>query len=167
MTSSSSSPLPFLILVVVYAATGVLATTVEVGDTRYGASHPVPATRLTGPPDRHSLSVIILFSSSTPVAHDVRVTRANYDDCTTSNPIATYSTGPPTADLTAAPRHPATPVSGAPTPPTTDANLPRSAAPGLSGSVHGVLGVAPSTSLGTAGVAATFGLTIIAAALML
>ncbi|CAA6667180.1 unnamed protein product [Spirodela intermedia] len=118
-------------------------------------------------------------------AHDVlEVTRANYDDCTTSNPIATYTTGPATVELTAAGTRyficgvnghcsagqkmtltvaaastpsatpPSPTSSGAPTPPTTVASPPTSSTPGPSGSAPGVPGAAPSATLGTAAVAA-------------
>ncbi|CAA7403999.1 unnamed protein product [Spirodela intermedia] len=198
MTSSSSSALPFFILVVVYAATGALAATFEVGDNQIW-SIPSSPSYYTDWASRQTFAVgdSLVFNFNNG-AHDVlEVTRANYDDCTTSNPIATYTTGPATVELTAAGTRyficgvnghcsagqkmtltvaaastpsatpPSPTSSGAPTPPTTVASPPTSSTPGPSGSAPGVPGAAPSATLGTAAVAATFALTTIAAALML
>ncbi|CAA6670387.1 unnamed protein product [Spirodela intermedia] len=181
MASSSSSALLFLILAVVYAATGALAATFQVGDNQMW-SIPSSSSYYTDWANGQTFAVgdSLVFNFNTG-AHDVlEVTRANYDACTTSNPIMTHNTGPATVELTAAGTRyficgvnghctastpsgtpPPPPSSGAPTPPTTVAT------PGPSGSTPGARSAAPSASLGTAAVAATFALTTIAAALML
>ncbi|CAA6667185.1 unnamed protein product [Spirodela intermedia] len=182
--------LPFFILVVVYAATGALAATFEVGDNQIWSIPSSPSYYTDWAAGRHSLSAILSVGSIfifnfNNGAHDVlEVTRANYDDCTTSNPIATYTTGPATVELTAAGTRyficgvnghcsagqkmtltvaaastpsatpPSPTSSGAPTPPTTVASPPTSSTPGPSGSAPGVPGAAPSATLGTAAVAA-------------
>ncbi|CAA6667192.1 unnamed protein product [Spirodela intermedia] len=92
MASSSSSALPFFILVVVYAATGALAATFEVGDNQIW-SIPSSPSYYTDWASRQTFAVgdSLVFNFNNG-AHDVlEVTRANYDDCTTSNPIATYT----------------------------------------------------------------------------
>ncbi|CAA7407449.1 unnamed protein product [Spirodela intermedia] len=192
MASSSSSALLFLILAVVYSATGALAATFQVGDNQMW-SIPSSSSYYTDWANGQTFAVgdSLVFNFNTG-AHDVlEVTRANYDACTTSNPIMTHNTGPATVELTAAGTRyficgvnghcsagqkmaltvaaastpsgtpPPPPSSGAPTPPTTVAT------PGPSGSTPGARSAAPSASLGTAAVAATFALTTIAAALML